>query len=122
LLILLAKPVCQSKRDAVKPAAERFSFRDAAGFLDQQQKRRLNNVVGIPKPIKMPTRYREHHRAMPTHENRERLFVVLVNEKSQQVAIRKVRMVAGLNHPANLLNKRTRCTGFHGSSPRCSIP
>jgi hypothetical protein len=77
----------------VQPVGDSFSGPDGERFAGEDQKGRLKGILGVVVIADNSPAHAEDHRAMAPSQGRKGRFVVLVDERRQQLGVRFARIV-----------------------------
>jgi hypothetical protein len=125
LLLPLAAQVVTSPRlergvigDLVKPTAQRSTPGNGGGLASEDQKGRLEDVLGVVPVVQDPPAHAEHQGAVAAHEGLEGRFLPLRAEAFEQLLIGKLIGLLGRDQIADMLqDRRSRCA-CHVRDPR----
>jgi hypothetical protein len=82
-----ARPQCQVVRNLVKPAAEGGTVADGGGLAGQDEKRGLEDVLGILGLAQDAAARPQHEGAMPPHQRSEGCLVTVCGEAPEQFLV-----------------------------------
>src|SRR5262245_51020084 len=93
--------------DAVKPRSEPIRLPQMCGLADQQQKRRLEGVLGILSVPQQPPTNAENHRPITPHQDGKCLLVSMTAELSQELTVLQSAAVLALTAAVEIVNDGT---------------
>src|SRR5438093_4028686 len=102
-------------RNAIKPVGKQLRSPYGAGFLNQNQKRRLERIVGCIGVDQEPPTEAKHHWPVALHEHRKRHIVFVLLESVQQFAIGKLPTARRIGQPADFAEHHIAGYWFHVS-------
>jgi len=73
--------------NAVKPLCEQIAGANARGLVGQNEKCRLKRVVRVRGVAEDSPAHTQHHRPVPSHDGRKRLFVSQANEQVEKLPV-----------------------------------